>query len=73
MHAWAVEGTLDPADAWSNTFEMEWPPRSGIVIKVPELDRVAWFTPAAAQVAINPAQASLVELLLEALAAEAAE
>ena len=67
VHAWAVEGDLDPADAWSNTFNMEWPPRSGIVIEVPEVDRVAWFTPDAARVAINPAQVPLIDTLLEAL------
>ena len=67
VHAWAVEGTLDPADAWSNTFEMEWPPRSGIVIEVPELDRVAWFALDTARAAMNPAQAPLVDLLEAAL------
>ncbi len=49
VHAWAVEGDLDPADCWSNTFAMEWPPHSGIFIDVPELDRVAWFSPEAAR------------------------
>jgi predicted NUDIX family NTP pyrophosphohydrolase len=67
VHAWAVEGNLDPANAWSNTFSMEWPPHSGIVIEVPEVDRVAWFDPDAARVAMNPAQAVLVDLLLESL------
>ncbi len=69
VHAWAVEGDLDPADAWSNTFSMEWPPHSGIVIEVPELDRLAWFEPDAARSAMNPAQAALVDLLLRVLAA----
>jgi len=68
VHAWAVEGDLDPADAWSNTFSMEWPPHSGIVIEVPELDRLAWFGPDAARGAMNPAQAALVDLLLDVLA-----
>lgn len=68
VHAWAVEGDMDPAEAWSNTFQMEWPPRSGIFIEVPELDRVAWFTPDAARVAMNHAQVELVDLLLETLA-----
>jgi len=67
VHAWAVEGDLDPAEAWSNTFSMEWPPRSGIFIEVAELDRVAWFTPGAARVAMNGAQVQLVDALLEAL------
>jgi predicted NUDIX family NTP pyrophosphohydrolase len=64
VHAWAVEGDMDPSQAWSNTFEMEWPPHSGIVISVPELDRVAWFAPEAARIAINPAQVALVDLLV---------
>jgi predicted NUDIX family NTP pyrophosphohydrolase len=59
---------MDPGEAWSNTFQMEWPPRSGIFIEVPELDRVAWFTPAAARLAMNHAQTELIDLLLEALA-----
>lgn len=42
--AWAVEGDLDPADARSNTFELEWPPGSGHRESYPELDRVAWFS-----------------------------
>jgi len=69
VYAWAIEGDMDPAEAWSNTFRMEWPPRSGIFIDVPELDRVAWFTPDEARVAMNPAQAQLVDMLLEALEA----
>jgi len=67
VYAWAVEGDMNPAEAWSNTFQMEWPPRSGIFIDVPELDRVAWFTPAEARVAMNPAQVPLVETLLVTL------
>jgi predicted NUDIX family NTP pyrophosphohydrolase len=67
VHAWAVEGDLDPAEAWSNTFRMEWPPRSGIFIEVPELDQVAWFTLEQARLAMNPAQVELVETLLARL------
>ena len=43
--AWAVEGDLDPGLATSNTFEMEWPPGSGIRGTYAEIDRVAWFAP----------------------------
>jgi predicted NUDIX family NTP pyrophosphohydrolase len=71
VHAWAVEGDMDPSQAWSNTFTMEWPPHSGIQIEVPEIDRVAWFAPDAARVAMNPAQTVLLDLLAEALAAQA--
>jgi predicted NUDIX family NTP pyrophosphohydrolase len=68
VHAWAVEGDLDPAQAWSNTFTMEWPPHSGIRIEVPELDRLAWFSPADARLAMNPAQVELLDRLLAILA-----
>ena len=64
VHAWALEGDMDPAEARSNTFRMEWPPRSGIFIEVPELDQVAWFTPDQARVAMNPAQVELIDTLL---------
>jgi predicted NUDIX family NTP pyrophosphohydrolase len=67
VHAWAFEGDMDPKEARSNTFRMEWPPRSGIYIEVPELDQVAWFTPEQARVAMNPAQLTLVDELLERL------
>jgi predicted NUDIX family NTP pyrophosphohydrolase len=40
---WAVEGDLDPARLVSNTFELEWPPRSGRHRKFPEIDRGAWL------------------------------
>jgi predicted NUDIX family NTP pyrophosphohydrolase len=65
--AWAVEGELDPATAESNTFAMEWPPRSGRVAEFPEIDRVAWFDLARAREAINPAQAAFLGRLDEAL------
>lgn len=43
VEAWAVEGDFDPARLRSNTFSMEWPPRSGRFVEVPEVDRAAWF------------------------------
>ncbi len=42
--AWAFVGDCDPAQLQSNTCEMEWPPRSGILLTIPEVDRAAWFT-----------------------------
>lgn len=42
VRVWAIEGDLDPSAAVSNTFELEWPPRSGRVQVVPELDRLEW-------------------------------
>lgn len=67
--AWAVEGDLDPSSARSNTFELEWPPGSGRRQTYPELDRVAWFTLAAARSSAVAAQADLFERLDETLAA----
>lgn len=43
VHAWACAGDFDPAAATSNTFELEWPPKSGRRQRFPEVDRVAWF------------------------------
>ncbi|MBB1154043.1 MULTISPECIES: NUDIX domain-containing protein [Amycolatopsis] len=42
--AWAVEGDLDPADVVPGVFEMEWPPRSGVMREFPEVDRVEWVS-----------------------------
>ena len=43
VHAWAFTGAFDPAQMSSNSFEMEWPPKSGRRQQFPEMDRVAWF------------------------------
>jgi predicted NUDIX family NTP pyrophosphohydrolase len=66
--AWAVEGDLDASAARSNTFELEWPPRSGRRIEVPEVDRAEWFTAAEARRRLNPAQAAFVDRLEDLLA-----
>ncbi len=65
--AWAVEGDLDPSAARSNGTTVEWPPRSGRRIRVPEIDRVAWVSPADARRLLNPAQAAFVDRLLAGL------
>jgi predicted NUDIX family NTP pyrophosphohydrolase len=65
--AWAVEGDLDPAGARSNTFTLEWPPRSGVMREFPEVDRADWFTLDDARRRINPAQAVFLERLREEL------
>jgi len=67
VHAWAVEGTLDPATAHSNMFSMTWPPGSDRREDFPEIDRVAWFEPPEARTRIKPTQIPLIERLLEAL------
>ena len=68
VHAWAIEGDLEPAEAVSNEFEMEWPPRSGRRQRFPEMDRVAWFDPAEAARRLKPTQMPFVDRLVEALA-----
>jgi len=61
--AWALAGDLDPAAARSNTFEMEWPPRSGRTGEFPEIDRVGWFDLETARAKILPAQAPFLDRL----------
>ena len=68
VHAWAAEGDLDPADAHSNLFTMEWPPRSGRMASFPELDRVAWFGRDEARRRVKEAQIPLLDRLEAALA-----
>ena len=68
VYAWAAEGELDPAEAVSNTFEMEWPPRSGTIQTFPEIDRVEWFRLKKARVKIKDAQAAFLDRLEAALA-----
>ena len=65
VHGYAVEGDLDPETMVSNTFPLEWPPRSGRFVDTPEIDRVKWCTPDEARQLLNPAQAALVDRLLE--------
>ena len=68
VHAWAVEGDLDPGMAHSNVFEVEWPPRSGRTQAFPEIDRVTWFDTTEARRRIKEAQGPLVDRLEAALA-----
>lgn len=68
VHAWAVEGDIDPAAAHSVTFDIEWPPRSGRQQTFPEIDRVEWFAPGEARRRIKDTQAPLIDRLEEALA-----
>jgi predicted NUDIX family NTP pyrophosphohydrolase len=62
--AWAAEGDLDATAAQSNTFTLEWPPRSGVRREFPEVDRAEWFALAEARRRIVPAQAELLDRLL---------
>ena len=68
VQAWAVEGDVDPAELRSNSFTIEWPPRSGRQQSFPEVDRAAWFALDVAREKINPAQVALLEELEAILA-----
>jgi predicted NUDIX family NTP pyrophosphohydrolase len=63
VHAWAFEDDVDPAALRSNTFSMEWPPRSGQWHDFPEVDRAEFFDLDEARRRINPAQALLLDAL----------
>jgi predicted NUDIX family NTP pyrophosphohydrolase len=63
VHAWAVEGDFDPRALTSNTFSLEWPPRSGRHREFPEVDRAAWFDLDEAKRRINRGQAPLLDEL----------
>jgi predicted NUDIX family NTP pyrophosphohydrolase len=67
VEAWAAEAEFDPATLASNTFTMEWPPRSGSQREFPEVDRAQWFDLATARKKILPAQAEFLDRLLEQL------
>jgi predicted NUDIX family NTP pyrophosphohydrolase len=65
VRAWAVEGDFDPATLASNTFTMEWPPKSGRQQAFPEVDRAEWMPLGAARARINEAQVALLDALAD--------
>jgi predicted NUDIX family NTP pyrophosphohydrolase len=65
--AWAMAGDFDPAKLKSNTFELEWPPRSGRKASFPEIDRAEWFSPGRAREKILPGQREFIERLMQAI------
>ena len=67
VRAWAVEGDFDPSGLRSNTFSMEWPPKSGRVQAFPEVDRAEWFPVAEARSRILEAQADFLDQLVRLL------
>ncbi len=67
VFAWAVEGDINPATNVSNTFELEWPPKSGKFKSFPEIDKAAWFNIETAKIKIIAAQAGLITELLSHL------
>ena len=70
VDAWATCGDFDPAQLRSNTFTMEWPPRSGRKQEFPEVDRGDWFTLEQAKTRINPAQMDFLTALAQWLGPE---
>jgi predicted NUDIX family NTP pyrophosphohydrolase len=67
VEAWAAEAEFDPEALDSNTFRMEWPPRSGREEEFPEVDRAEWFDLEAARAKVLPAQAELLDRLQDKL------
>jgi predicted NUDIX family NTP pyrophosphohydrolase len=67
VSAWAFEGDCDPRKLVSNYCEVEWPPKSGRLIEIPEVDRGAWLSLAKAKERIKPTQIPLLDRLLVAL------
>ena len=67
LTVWAAEGDLDASTTTSNTFELEWPPRSGRVQEFPEIDRAAWLGVDEARVRLVKGQVPFLDRLLSAL------
>lgn len=65
VQAWAVEGDIDADNIRSNTFEMEWPPKSGKHRSFPEVDKAAWLDADMAKQKINEKQAMLIDEIIE--------
>jgi predicted NUDIX family NTP pyrophosphohydrolase len=66
--AWSFQGELDPTRLESNTFEMEWPPRSGQLRQFPEVDRIEWYGIEEARGKLLPAQVPFLDRLAMLLA-----
>jgi predicted NUDIX family NTP pyrophosphohydrolase len=67
VHGWAIPGDLDVSEMVSNTVEFEWPPRSGRIIEIPEVDRAEWFGLDTAREKINAGQVPLLDRLEQLL------
>jgi predicted NUDIX family NTP pyrophosphohydrolase len=63
VHAFALKGDLDASDVRSNMVQIEWPPRTGRTLQIPEIDRAAWFDLAAARKRILASQIPLLDRL----------
>jgi predicted NUDIX family NTP pyrophosphohydrolase len=73
VRAWALEGDFDASCVRSNTFELEWPPRSGVTRTFPEVDRAEWFAPLVAKAKIHKGQAEFIDRLLRVIGERARE
>ena len=67
VYAWAAEGDLSASEIVSNTFSLEWPPKSGLEKTFPEIDKGDWFDIASARIKINSAQVSFLDELPDLL------
>lgn len=67
ISVWAVEGDVDAAALTSNTFTLQWPPKSGRMCEFPEVDRGAWFDLPTARVKLHPGQRGFLEQLRQLL------
>jgi len=67
VHAWASEEIIDPKGITSNTFQLEWPKRSGHIVEFPEVDRAGWFDLKTARKKILKGQIDFIDILIEKL------
>jgi predicted NUDIX family NTP pyrophosphohydrolase len=67
VSVWTVEGDLDETALNSNTFSLEWPPRSGRMQEFPEVDRGAWFDLPTARTKLQPGQRGFLDQLEQLL------
>ncbi|WP_343532541.1 NUDIX domain-containing protein [Pedobacter sp.] len=70
VSAWAVQGNIDADNIVSNHITIPWPPRTGKLIEIPEVDQGKWFDTATALTKINPAQASFIQQLIDRITHE---
>jgi predicted NUDIX family NTP pyrophosphohydrolase len=67
VHIWAACQDIEPSSITSNTFTLEWPPRSGKLEEFPEIDRAAWFSTRVARDKLHKGQVDFIDKLREAL------
>lgn len=67
VHAWALEADLDAGNIKSNIITIDWPPRSGKKLEIPEVDRAGWFSLAEATIKLLPGQLPFLDRLAEYL------